>query len=115
MKIKIDLKLSNWNDTIKYSRNNKYYANQVKQQEMQDISWFIKKMKPIEEYPIKITFYWHIKNVCSDLDNKSCKAILDCMQKLNILENDNIKYIRQITNIAIKDNKDYVEMEIEEY
>lgn len=36
------------------------------------------------------------------------------MQKMEILENDNIKHINSIEYIAIKDNKDYLEMEIVE-
>ena len=34
------------------------------------------------------------------------------MQKMEILENDNIKHITGIEYQAIKDNKDYLEMEI---
>ena len=55
---------------------------------------------------------WHIKNSCNDLDNKSIKSVLDKMKKMGILENDNIKHITGIEYQAIKDNKDYLEMEI---
>lgn len=34
------------------------------------------------------------------------------MQRMEILENDNIKHITSIEYQAIKDNKDYLEMEI---
>ena len=34
------------------------------------------------------------------------------MQKMGILENDNIKHITNIEYQAIKDNRDYLEMEI---
>ena len=110
--MKIELKLDNWNDTINHCRYNKYSANLIKQKEMQQIAYFLKDMKPITEYPIQIVFTWHIKNIRSDLDNKSVKSILDCMQKLGIIENDNIKYINKITHIAIKDSCDYVEVDI---
>ena len=66
----------------------------------------------IPEYPIKIIFTWHVKNMASDLDNKCVKSILDCMQNLGKLENDNIKHINEIKYVAIKDSEDYVEMEI---
>ena len=36
------------------------------------------------------------------------------MQNLGILENDNIKHINKITHIAIKDDIEYVELEIKE-
>ena len=112
MKVTIPLKLFNWNDIISQCRANKYYANTHKQKEMKDISWFIRNIPPITKYPIKMIFTWHIKNSRSDLDNKSVKSILDCMQNLGILENDNIKHITEITHKAIKDSEEFVEMEI---
>ena len=112
MKIQIPLKLSNWNDIIKQCRYNKYSANSHKQTEMEQISSYIENMPKITRYPIKIVFKWHIKNKTSDLDNKSIKSILDEMQRLNIIKNDNIKYINEITHIAIPDKEDYVEVEI---
>ena len=36
------------------------------------------------------------------------------MQELNILENDNIKHIPEINHKAVKDKRDYLEIEIEE-
>lgn len=111
MKFIIPKKMSNWNDTIRYNRANRFYANKKKQEEMEEISQYI-NIEPINKYPIKIVFKWHIKNKTSDLDNKSIKSILDEMQRLNIIKNDNIKYINEITHIAIPDKEDYVEVEI---
>ena len=48
------------------------------------------------------------------LDNKSLKSVLDQMQLSSILENDNIKHINKITYEAIKDVKDYLEIEIKD-
>lgn len=112
MKIKIDLKLFNWNDTIKHCRYNKYSANNIKKKEMEAIGYYLRGIEPIKEYPIKINCEWHIKNVNSDLDNKSIKAVLDQMQQMNILENDNIKHISEINYKAIKDTSDYLILEI---
>lgn len=112
--ILIDMKLDNWNDTIKICRTSKYGANSRKKREMQSIGYFIKRMKKIEKYPVKINCRWHIKNSNADLDNCSLKSVLDCMQELGILENDNIKHIQEINYKAIKDEKDYLEIEIEE-
>lgn len=112
MKVTIPLKLANWNDIISQCRTNKYYANTHKKSEMKDISWFVRNIPPITKYPIKMVFTWHIKNSRSDLDNKSVKSILDCMQNLGILENDNIKHIAEITHKAVKDDTEFVEMEI---
>lgn len=113
MKIKIPLKLLNWNDIISQCRTNKYYANTHKKQEMKDISWFIRKIPPITKYPVKMAFVWHMRGN-ADLDNKSVKSILDCMQNLGILENDNIKHIKEIHHYAVVDKEEYVEMEIME-
>ena len=112
MKCNIMLKLDNWNDIINNNRVNKYLANSHKQHEMSDISWFVRHLPQIQKYPIEIVFKWHIKNSRCDLDNKSIKSILDCMQNEGILENDNINHINKITHIAIKDKEEYVEMEI---
>lgn len=114
MQCNIMMKLDNWNEIIAQCRANKYSANSHKKAEMRDISWFVRKIPKIEKYPIEIVFKWHIKNSGADLDNKSCKSILDCMQNLGILENDNMKHINKITHIAIKDKIEYVEMEIKE-
>ena len=114
MKIVIPLKLSNWNDIINANRINKYVGASQKKKEMQDIGYFIRNMKPITKYPIKITFTWHVSNLRKDIDNMSVKSILDCMQELGKLENDNIKHINSICHYAVKDKIDFVEMEIED-
>jgi len=106
------MKLSNWNDIIKQCRGNKYGANTHKKAEMRAISYYLNKIPKIEKYPVKMVFKWHIKRSNSDLDNKSVKSILDCLQNIGKLENDDIKHINEITHIAIKDKEDYVELEI---
>lgn len=112
MKIVIDTKLQTWNEIINQNRRNKYMANKIKQDEMSIIAYYLLGVPKIEKYPIKIICKWHVKNTNSDLDNKSIKAVLDIMQKMEILENDNIKHITGIEYKAIKDDKDYLEMEI---
>lgn len=112
MKIIIDYKLNNWNDTIKHCRYNKYSANSIKQKEMDIVGYYLRNVPRITEYPIELKCMWHVRNINSDLDNKSLKSVLDEMQKLSIIENDNIKHINKITYEAIKDDKDYLEIEI---
>ena len=110
--IMIDYKLDNLNDIIKHSRANGKYANKRKQKEMEVVGYFINKLKPVKNYPITLNCEWHIKTITSDLDNKVLKSVLDQMQKNGIIENDNIKYINEINNKAVKDNRDYLELEI---
>jgi Holliday junction resolvase RusA-like endonuclease len=112
MKFVVDLKLDNWNTIINRNRYNRYSANSYKKAEMKEISKFLENIPKIDKYPIKIVFKWHVKRLNCDLDNKSVKSLLDCMQNVGILENDDIKHIKEITHIAIKDDKEFVEVEI---
>jgi Holliday junction resolvase RusA-like endonuclease len=114
MKIIIDYKLDNWNDTIAHNRANRYAGAIRKKKEMDIIKYFLIGKPKITEYPIRIDCTWHIKNINSDLDNKSLKSVLDAMQQVGILENDNIKHIQEINHKAVKDNKDYLELDIKE-
>lgn len=114
MKIVIDYKLDNWNDTIAHNRANKYIGASKKKKEMQIIKVFLNHKEKIKKYPIRLICTWHVKNIGSDLDNKSLKAVLDAMQEVGILENDNIKHIPEINHKAVKDTKDYLEIEVEE-
>lgn len=114
MKIIIDYKLDNWNETIKHCRGNKFGANHTKQKEMEIVKMFLLGKPKITKYPIRLNCIWHVTNIGSDLDNKSLKAVLDAMQKMGILKNDNINHIPEINHKAVKDNKDYLEIELEE-
>lgn len=111
-KIIIDYKLDSWNETINVNRMNRYAAASKKKKEMSIVSNFLKDMPKINKYPIKLNCTWHVKNLNSDLDNKSLKAVLDCMQEVGLLENDNIKHINYISHTAVKDTRDYLEMEV---
>lgn len=114
MKIIIDYKLDNWNNIIGHNRSNKYVGAEAKKKEMEIIKLFLMKVPKIKKYPVRINCIWHIKNINSDLDNKSLKSVLDAMQQIGILENDNIKHIQEINYKAVKDKRDYLEIEIEE-
>ena len=114
MKIVINYKLDNWNDIININRRNKYMGAKRKKVEMSFIKYFLMGKPKIKKYPIKILCIWHVKNIGSDLDNKSLKAVLDQMQIQGILENDNIAHINEITYRAVKDTRDYLEMIIDE-
>lgn len=112
MKIIINYKLDNWNDIININRRNRFMGAKSKKTEMGFIRYFLIGKEKITNYPIKINCLWHVKNIGSDLDNKSIKSVLDEMQELGILENDNISHINEINYKAVKDTKDYLEMEI---
>lgn len=111
-KIIFDYKFSNWNEIISANRANKFLGATLKKREMETAMCFLEDVPNIDNYPITINCIWHCKNMNQDLDNKSLKPILDGMQKMGILENDNIKHIECITHRAVKSDKDYLEMEI---
>lgn len=112
MRFKIDMKLKNLNETISDGRGNRFKANANKQKEMLRIMEYLPEER-ITEFPIKIHFKWHMKNINADLDNRIEKNILDAMVKVGILPNDNIKHINYISHEAIKAKSDWVEVEIE--
>ena len=114
MKILIDYKLSNWNETINANRKNKYMGASLKKKEMDIINKFLIGVPKITKYPIELNCTWYVKNIGSDLDNKSLKSVLDAMQNKGILENDNINHIPIINHKAVKSDKDYLEIEIKE-
>ena len=112
MLIRINYKLANWNETININRTNRYAAASKKKKEMQIVGVDLFGIPKIEKYPIQLNCIWHVSNLNSDLDNKSLKSVLDQMQVMGILENDNIKHISSIFHTAIKDDNDYLEIEI---
>ena len=112
LKIIFNHKFPNWNDIINTDRYNKYAGAKLKKKEMEEASIYLRNIPKIEKYPIKINCIWYVKNINSDLDNKCIKPILDQMQQMGILENDNIKHIREINHKAFKSDSDYLEMEI---
>lgn len=114
MRVVIDQKLESWNEIIRDCRNNQYFANGRKQKEMRDIAFRLRKIPRVTKYPIKICCEWHIKNSRSDLDNKSIKSTLDCLQRLGIIENDNCNHINEISYKYVADEKDYLVLEIKE-
>ena len=114
MRIVIDYKLNNWNDTIRFNRINKFVGAREKKAEMNILKIFLLNKPKVTKYPIRLNCTWHTTNLGSDLDNKSLKAVLDAMQEYGIIENDNIKHIPEINHKAVKDLKDYLVIDIEE-
>lgn len=113
MKVLLDYKFTNLNTYINTCRTNKFMANKIKQQETEYARLMFRNI-PVYEPPIELIFTWHIKNVCSDLDGKFPKHIIDGLVKAKKIPDDNVKNIDKITHIYQKDIKDYVEVEIKE-
>jgi len=114
VKITIDYKFASMNEYIDECRANYHGANSIKQKETTLAALEFTKIPKITKYPIKIKFKWHIKNKQSDLDGRIPKNIIDGLVRSKRIEDDNVKYIQKITHEYISDDKDYVEVEIEE-
>jgi len=112
IKIVFDYKFANWNEIINANRTNFIIGASQKKKEMEIAKKFLIGKPKIRHYPIKINCTWYVKNLNSDLDNKSLKCILDAMQQIGMLENDNIKHIIEINHKTVKSDRDYLEMEI---
>lgn len=110
MRFEFHYKFENLNDIICNSRANVYKANNIKKKEMSYVASKIKNLKPIEEYPVKITAIWHVKDKRRDLDNMVLKNVLDAFVKEGILKNDSLKYINEIDYKAVVDNDIFLEL-----
>lgn len=115
MKIYLDYDFANLNKIIDISRTNVYAANNLKKKEMDIVRYYTIGQKPIDEYPLKITFIWHFENKRRDLDNCVPKNILDSLVSLGILKNDNLTCIREIIHKSIIDDRYGVEIVIDKY
>ena len=113
-KVVIEYKFESINDYVNECRTNYHIANATKQKETTLAALAFSKIPKIEKYPIELTFKWHIKNKQSDLDGRLPKNIIDGLVRSKRIEDDNVKYIQKITHEYISDDKDYVEVEIEE-
>ena len=114
MKVIIDYKFESINNYINKCRTNVYSANKIKQRETMVSAIAFTKIPKITQFPIKLVFKWHMRCKIADLDGRMCKNIIDGLVKSKRIQDDNVKYIQKIEYEYIGDNKDYVEVEIEE-
>lgn len=114
MKIFIDYDVPNWNEYINLERKNMYAANKLKQKEKLIVSYSTIGKKYKGNYPVKITFKPHFKDYRKDLDNTRVKGLLDGLVACGVLKNDNLRHIQKIILEPVFDNKQGIEIEIEE-
>lgn len=113
IKICLNYTFENLNEMIRLSRGNRYGANNQKKQEMRYVRLATMKMPRITEYPIKMTFIWHVPNKNRDIDNLVAKNILDGLVNAKKIKNDNLNCISEITYKAVIDKEQKVEIIIE--
>lgn len=114
IKFIFDYNFQNLNDIIKASRGNYRYANIKKREEMEFIKYSVIGEEKVKNYPVNMTFIWHVKDKNRDLDNLVGKHIIDGLVKAKILKNDNLNCINEINYKAIIDKDTYLELIIEE-
>lgn len=98
------------NKTILINNNwyrNAHYqiANKVKHYYKELVLDQIEDPKKVNEVRIECALYY--KSVVSDLDNYSIllKFVLDPLQEIGVLENDNVKYVKEINWKVIEQDK----------
>lgn len=97
--IKAPIQMFNLNELVAQNRNNRFGAAAKKKKAMQQLALLIKpqiKEKLTGKY--RVTAKWRVSNRNRDLDNLLLKNIFDTMQEVNLLENDNLKHIAEITH-----------------
>ena len=67
VKITLQYNFENLNEMIRLSRGNRYGANNQKKAEMQYVRFATMRTPKITEYPVKMTFIWHIPNKNRDI------------------------------------------------
>ena len=113
IKFELEYNFENLNEMIRLSRGNRYGANNQKKQEMYYVKLATMGIPKVTEYPVKMTFIWHVPNKNRDLDNLVAKNILDGLVHARILKNDNLNCINEITYKAVIDNEQKVEIILE--
>lgn len=67
------------------------------------------KIKPIQEYPIICTYVFYIAGKTLDILNLGgmAKTIEDGLRYSNIIKDDSLKYIKQVTLLEERSDKNY--------
>lgn len=109
-------RLSGLNEYVESCRMNKYGANSLKKKNERIVAeWaLLNKVKPIENYPVKLHITWYEPNNKRDIDNITfgVKFILDSLVKCQILKDDSQKYVTGIEH-EVKTDKTNPRIEVE--
>ncbi len=97
MKIYIDYDFDNWNDYIRKERSNKFWASNIKKEEAKIVKFSTIGKKYKGSYPVKLIITKYFKDKKQDLDNVRIKGLLDGLVKNEVIKNDNLTCIDEIT------------------
>lgn len=109
MPLIIEGELTDFNRYLNANRSNRFSGAKIKKTEDARVFFACKnqRIKPVEVYPVFISFRWYSKSAKIDVDNVafSKKFILDGMVKAGVLVNDSRQYIAGFEDIFYIDKK----------
>ena len=114
MKIRIAYIPPNWNEYINMERANKYKASKLKKEEKAIIELLTQGSIFTGTYPVEMILKPHFESYRQDLDNFRYKGILDGLVSAGVLKNDNLRHIQRIVIEPVFDDKECVDIEINE-
>lgn len=113
MKIYIPYEFDNWNAYIRKERSNKYIGAKVKKEEKNIVGWYTKGLEYKGKYPVKLVITKYFKDKKQDLDNVRIKGVLDGLVANQVIKNDNLNCINEITLKAeFSKEKEGLEIEV---
>lgn len=118
MKIILKGELTDLNAYIKALNSHYIVGNRVKKHETERVCYAAKGIKPITNYPVRVSVTWFSKNERKDIDNVAFakKFILDGLVMAKVLENDSRKFVRSLADdFEVDKDNPRVEIEIAPY
>ena len=99
LEIEMPLKEFNLNQYTQKARSGWQVSASHKKKTQEVIKYQLldQKVRPIKT-PCSVVAIWHTKARNFDLDNMLLKAVLDQLQAMDLLENDNVNHIKEITH-----------------
>lgn len=99
LEIEMPLKEFNLNQHTQKARSGWQVSASHKKKTQEVIKYQLldQKVRPIKT-PCSVVAIWHTKARNFDLDNMLLKAVLDQLQAMDLLENDNVNHIKEITH-----------------
>lgn len=117
-RFEIHRRLPSLNDYIHTINRNRYAGNKFKQDIQDEICWEIKsQLKNLKiDKPVILHITWIEENKRRDIDNvySAAKYIQDALVKMQVIKNDNAKYITDVKHQIQYADKSKVIVEMEE-
>ena len=109
-------RLAGRNKEINANRSHWAAGAKVKADAQASIAWAIKVagLQPVTA-PVEVFIEWHEAPRRRDVDNiqSSAKYILDALVTAGVLPNDNQTWVRQVYQTVVKDDEDFVVVELD--